>query len=123
MHTQCHENGMLRTYLYIAPSLTVTVNNADSAVAGGRHTLSCTVMGADLSTATVMYTWRVNGMDIPGASANQYSITSVQVSDVGDVYTCQVTITASYWDVSGSFVDSGSATLTVTSMCDAVVQL
>ena len=80
-------------------------------------------MGADLSTATLMYTWKVNGMDIPGASANQYSITSVQVSNAGVVYTCQVTVSASYWDVSGSFGGSGSATLTVTSMCDVVVQL
>ena len=107
----------------IAPSLTVTVNNANSAVAGERHTLSCTVMGIDLSTATVMYTWKLNGVDIPGASANQYSITSVQVSNAGDVYTCQVAVTASYWDVSGSFGGSGSATLTVTSMCNIVLTL
>ena len=80
-------------------------------------------MGADLSTATVMYTWKLNGVDIPGASANQYSITLVQVSDAGDVYTCQVIASASYWDVSGSFGGSGSATLTVTSMCNVVVQL
>ena len=93
-------------------------------MAGRGHTLSCTVMGADLSTATVMYTWKLNGVDIPGASANQYSIASVQVSDAGDVYTCQVAVTAaSYWDVSGSFGGSGSATLTVTSMCSVVVQL
>ena len=98
----------------VAPSLTVTVNNADSAVAGGRHTLNCTVMGVDLNTATLMYSW--NGMDMPGASASQYIITSVQVSDAGSVYTCQVTVTASYWDVSESFGGSGNATLTVTSM-------
>ena len=107
----------LNSNMVSAPTLTVTVNNADSAVAGGEHTLSCTVMGADLSTAIVMYTWKLNGMNIQGATANQYSITSVQVSNAGDVYTCQVTVSAtSYWDVSGSFGGSGDATLTVTSM-------
>ena len=94
----------------------VTVSNADSAVAGRRHTLSYTVMGADLRTTTVMYTWKLNGADILGSSANRYSITSVQVSNAGDVYTCQVSVTASYWDVSGSFGGSGSATLIVNSM-------
>ena len=101
----------------------MTVNNTDRAAAGWGHTLFCAVMGADLSNTTVVYTWKLNGVDIPGASANQYSITSVQVHDAGDVYTCQVTVSASYWDVSGSFGGSGSATLTVTGMCNVVVQL
>ena len=86
-----------------------------NAIAGTRHTLICSVMGANLETATVMYTWLLNDVMVQEASSNQYNITSVQVSNAGDVYTCQVAVSAPYWDVSGSFGDSGSGTLTVAS--------
>ena len=92
------------------------VNNAESAVAGERHTLSCTVSGASLQTASLMYTWRLSGLLLPGASSSQYNITYVDVLNAGDVYTCEVTVTASYWDVSGSFGGSGNGTLTVASI-------
>ena len=98
------------------PSLTVTVNNADNAVAGQSHTLSCSVTGSNLETATIMYTWRLGINVLQGPStSNMYNITMVQVSNAGDVYTCEVTVTVSYWDVSGSFGNSGSGTLSVTS--------
>ena len=98
------------------PSLTVTVNNASNAVAGQRHTLSCSVTGSNLETATMMYTWRLGTNVLQGPStSNMYNITVIQVSNAGDVYTCEVTVTASYWDVSGSFGDSGNGTLSVTS--------
>ena len=101
----------------------MTVNNATTAVAGRSHTLSCSASGANLETATVMYTWRLNVvvMQEPSAS-NLYKLATdndpIQVSDAGEVYSCEVTVTGvSYWDVSGSFGGSGSATLSVTSEC------
>ena len=93
----------------------MTVNNTGNAVAGTTHTLSCSVTGSNLQGATVSYVWQRNGVDIPGATSSTYDITSVQVTDAGSVYTCQVTVMASYWDVSGSFGGSGSGTLMVTS--------
>ena len=48
-------------------------------------------------------------------TSNMYNIAMVHVSNGGDVYTCEVTVTASYWNVSGSFGDSGNGTLSVTS--------
>ena len=94
----------------------MTVNNADNAVAGQSHTLSCSVTGSNLETATIMYTWRLGTNVLQGPStSNMYNIDMVQVSNAGGVYTCEVTVTASYWDVSGSFGDSGSGTLSVTS--------
>jgi hypothetical protein len=49
--------------------------------------------------------------------SSQYTIPSgsLWISNAGDVYTCRVAITASYWDVSPSFGDSGSGTLTIIS--------
>jgi hypothetical protein len=67
---------------------------------------------------SVMYTWLRDGNVVQAAStSNQYTITywSLRASDAGDVYTCRVAITASYWDVSPSFGDSGSGTLTIIS--------
>ena len=102
--------------MYTAPSLTVTVNNADNAVAGQSHTLSCSVRGFNVQAATIMYLWRLGTNVLQGPStSNMYNIAMVQVSNAGDVYTCEVTVTVSYWDVSGSFGDSGSGTLSVTS--------
>ena len=113
---KCHVYCAHTWYILIAPALTVTVNNATSAIAGTRHTLTCSVMGANLETATVVYTWLLNDVVVQEtSSSNQYNITSVQASNAGDVYTCQVAVSAPYWDVSGSFGGSGSGTLTVTS--------
>ena len=91
----------------------MVVNDATSAVAGTRHTLSCSVAGANLQGATLSYVWQVNGVDIQGATSSTYVITSVQVTDAGSVYSCQVTVVASYWDVSGSFGPGGSGNETL----------
>ena len=107
----------------------MTVNNATAAVAGCSHTLSCSVSGANLETATVMYTWRLNDAVMQGPSAsNLYNIATdndpIQVGNAGEVYSCEVTVTgASYWDVSGSFGGSGSATLSVTSKYTIIYSL
>ena len=94
----------------------MTVNNTASAVAGQSHTLSCSVAGSNLETAAIMYTWRLGTRVLQGPStSNTYNIAMVQVSNAGEVYTCEVSVTASYWDVSGSFGDSGSGTLSVNS--------
>ena len=93
----------------------MTVNNVGNAVAGTSHTLSCSVSGANLEGATMTYVWQLNDVDIAGATSSTYDITSVRVSDAGGVYTCHVTVMASYWDVSGSFRGSGSGSLMVSS--------
>ena len=99
----------------------MTVEGVDGVTAGSTsQTLTCTVSGVDLqaSVTSVMYTWLRGGSEVQAVStSNQYTIPSgsVGVDNAGDVYTCQVAITASYWDVSGSFGDSGSGVLTVIS--------
>ena len=106
----------------LAPSVTVTVEGVDGVTAGSTsQTLTCTVSGVDLQAASVtsvMYTWLRGGSEVQAAStSNQYTIPSgsLGVDNAGDEYTCQVAITASYWDVSGSFGSSGSGVLTVIS--------
>ena len=70
-----------------------------------------------------MYTWKLNDAVVQGPFAsNLYNIASdinpIQVSNAGEVYSCEVIVTGvSYWDVSGSFGGSGSATLSVSSEC------
>ena len=97
----------------------VTVEGADGAVAGSQHILTCSVSGVDLeaeAVTSVMYTWRRDDIETQSAStSNQFTIALVQVSNAGDVYTCQVAVTATYWDESGSFGGSGSGTLTMAS--------
>jgi hypothetical protein len=123
VYTTCIVNFNIYGYfkLYLAPSVTVTVEGVDGATAGTSQTLTCIVNGVDISASAltlVMYTWLRDGTVVQAAStSNQYTIPpeSLRVSDAGDVYTCRVAITASYWDVSPSFGDSGSGTLTITS--------
>jgi hypothetical protein len=101
--------------------VTVTVEGVDGATAATSQTLTCSVSGLDLAAAavtSVMYTWLRGDSEVQAAStSNQYTIPagSLEVSDAGDVYTCRVAITASYWDVSPSFGGSGSGTLSVIS--------
>ena len=105
----------------LAPSVTVSVEGVDGATAGPSQIITCSVRGVDLAAAAVtlvMYTWFRDGSTVQVAStSNQYTIPSMSlgVSNAGDVFTCQVAITAGYWDVSGSFGGSGSGTLTVIS--------
>ena len=102
----------------LAPSVTVSVEGVNGTIAGTSQTLTC---GVDLgvgSVTSVMYTWLRDGSEVrPASTSNQYTISSgsLGVDNAGDVYTCQVAITASYWDVSRSFGGSGSETLTVIS--------
>ena len=105
----------------VAPSVTVSVEGVNGATAGTSQTLTCSVSGVDLgagSVISVMYTWFRDGSEVrPASTSNQYTISSglLGVDNAGDVYTCQVAITANYWDVSGSFGGSESGTLTVIS--------
>ena len=103
----------------LAPSVTVSVEGVNDAIAGTSQTLTCSVSGVDLGAVTsVMYTWLRDGSEVrPASTSNQYTISSglLGVDNAGDVYTCHVAITASYWDVSGSFGGSGSGALTVIS--------
>ena len=106
----------------VVPSVTVTIEGVDRVTAGSvSRTLTCSVSGVDLQAAavtSVMYTWLRDGSEVQAAStSNQYTIPSgsLGVDNAGEKYTCQVAITASYWDVSGSFGGSSSATLTVNS--------
>ena len=116
---------IVHNYIYvcdIAPSVTVTIEGVDDVTAGSTsQTLICSVSGVDLQAAavtSVMYTWLRGGSEVQTAStSNQYTIPSgsLGVDNAGDEYTCQVAITTSYWDMSGSFGDSGSGVLTVIS--------
>ena len=105
----------------LAPSVTVSVGELTNIPAGTSQTITCSVSGFDISAAavtSVMYTWLRGSTVVQSAStSDQYTIPSgsLGVRNAGDVYTCQVAITASYWDVSGSFGNSGSGTLTVIS--------
>ena len=98
--------------------MAVSVSGVDGATAGSSQTLTCSVSGVNITAVSVMYTWLRGDVEVQGTSAsNQYTIPSgsLGVSNAGDVYSCQVAITASYWDVSGSFGGSGSGTLSVNS--------
>ena len=77
----------------------------------------CRARGVDLTTVTSLsYTWFRNGVEVQSASASsQLPTGTVQVSNAGDEYTCEVKVKASYWDVSGSFRRRGSGILTVSS--------
>ena len=99
--------------------MTVSVLGLTNATAGTSRTLACSVSGEDLTTTeSMMYLWFLGDSVVQAtSSSNQYTIPSgsLGVSNAGDVYTCQVAITASYWDVRESFGGSGSGTLTVIS--------
>jgi len=84
------------------PVVTAQPQNATVAV-GSSVSMSVTASGS----GPLSYQWRFNGVAIPGATASQYWMTSVQTSNAG---TYAVVVT----NAAGSVVSS-SATLTVTS--------
>ena len=92
-----------------------------SGMAGTLYSLTCSVMINGVSigppeVTSVMYTWLLRDEVVQQSStSNQYTTGLIQVSNAGDVYTCQVAVAATYWDESGSFGGSGIGTLTVTS--------
>ena len=114
-------DGNFIMFVDLAPSVTVSIEGVNGATASTSQTLTCSVSGLDISAATVtsvMYTWLRGDSVVQAAStSNRYTIPSesLGIRNAGDVYTCRVAITASYWDVSGSFGDSGSGTLTIIS--------
>ena len=104
--------------------MVVSVSGVEGATAGSSQTLlTCSVSGVDISATdsevtSVMYTWLRGDVEVQAASTlSQYTIpvAFLGVNNAGDVYSCQVAITASYWDVSGAFGGSGSGTLSVNS--------
>lgn len=100
----------------------MSVDGTDG-VTGTQYTLTCSVVingvniePPDSEIRSVMYTWLLRGTVVQQSStSNKYITKVVQMSNSGDVYTCQVWVAATYWDVSGSFEGSGSGTLTVKS--------
>ena len=115
--------SMSDQHVHVAPSVTISVEGVNGATAGTSQTLTCSVNGVDIAAAavtSVMYTWLSDGSTVPvqaASTSNQYTIPSgsLNVNNAGDAYTCQVAITANYWDVSGLFGGSGSGTLIVIS--------
>ena len=102
----------------VAPSVVVSVMGVDGATVGSSRTLTCSISGVNITAVSVMYTWLRGDVVVQAASiSSQYTIPagSLGVSNAGDVYSCQVAITASYWDISESFGGSGSGTLSVNS--------
>lgn len=99
--------------LLTAPSINVTINGG-TATAGSEYTLTCTVAGVDVGSAsTVTYRWSRRGTML--STSRQYVIPSAQVTDAGDDYLCEVTVTAGYLDVSNSISASATGTLHVQS--------
>ena len=97
------------------------IGRTNTATAGSMHTLTCLVTGVDLSIVgtTDMYTWRRGGVTLQGPSSSAgYTISSVRVTDAGNDYICEVTVTASYLDLTGSISASGSGSLFVE--CESV---
>ena len=115
--------GEYITQFCLVPSLTAIAFSAQSvsvvvaggtATAGTSHNLTCTVSGVDLSVSgtTAMYTWS-RGSNMLSSTTSLYTIDSVGVSDAGDDYQCDVTVMASYLDVTGSVSASGTGSLNV----------
>ena len=86
-----------------APSIT-THPSSQTVSAGGSATFTVAASG----TPPLSYQWQRNGVDIPGATAASYTLTSVTASDNGARFRARVT------NAAGSAV-SNEATLTVTS--------
>ena len=86
-----------------APSIT-THPTSRTVSAGASTTFTVAASG----TPPLSYQWQRNGVDIPGATASSYTLTSVTTADNGARFRARVT------NASGSAV-SNEATLTVTS--------
>ena len=102
----------------LAPSVTVSVEGLTNVLAGTSQTITSGFDTSAAAVTSVMYTWLRGSMVVQSASTSaRYTIPpmALEVTNAGDVYTCEVAITASYWDVSGSFGNSGSGTLTIIS--------
>lgn len=69
----------LTTFAPIAPSIT-TPPQSQSATLGGSVTFSVAAGG----TAPLSYRWQKNGADVAGATASNYTLTSLQASDAAD---------------------------------------
>ena len=92
-------------------SVTVTGGTATALL---QHMLTCMVTGVNLEVASAMvtYTWRRGSTILPSTS-RQYVIPSAGVSDAGDDYLCDLTVSADYLDLTGSISASGSGTVQV----------
>ena len=104
----------------------MTVGGTSNVMMGSTPILVCRASGIDITMVTSLYTWFHNGVKIQSESAsNDLSTGTVQVSNAGDEYTCEVKVKASYWNVSGSFRSRGSAILSVSSnkhhLCIAII--
>lgn len=116
----CWSESILPLHFASSPNIVVRVNSG-TAVAGRLSTLTCQISGVNLANSdiTVMYTWLKDGrvVQAPVASVNTYNITPVQVSNAGELYTCQVVVRIPYYDVNGPlFASNGtSSPLAVTS--------
>jgi hypothetical protein len=74
--------------LTVGESPTITQEPSSIAVTEGEGaTFNISASG----TATLLYQWKKNGVDIVGATTNVYNIVSTTLSDNGTVYTCSVT--------------------------------
>lgn len=74
--------------LTVGESPTITQEPSSIAVTeGDGATFNISASG----TATLLYQWKKNGVDIVGATTNVYNIASTTLSDNGNVYTCSVT--------------------------------
>ena len=89
------------------PFLTVTVHTSQrTAVAEAHYVLNCRIRVSSFveNETSVLYTWLKDGQIVQSLSkSNLYNISSVQVSNAGEQYSCQAFMTIPYYDVSGPF--------------------
>jgi hypothetical protein len=92
---------------------TVIIKNQPSSVSAvpGQNTTFSVTPSADFSPVTYTYQWKVNGINISGATSDSYFI-DPQLTDNGKRYS--VSLSALSAGVVQSTVSSVSATLTVT---------
>ena len=93
----------------VAPPITVTVTGG-TVMAGGSHTLTCSVSGAP-SGSTMTYSWSKGSTMLSSCTSSQCTISGVQVSDARDDYMCRVAVSGSGLLTTTS---TGTGTLRVT---------
>ena len=96
----------------VAPPVTVTVTvTGGTVMAGGSHTLICSVSGAP-SGNTLTYSWSNGSTTLSSCITSQCTISGVQASDAGDDYMCRVAVSRS-----GMLIATGLGTGTLRVTC------
>ena len=104
-------------HCFTAPSVSVMITPAGTAVAGQSYSLSCSVSGADSLSPTITYRW-YNESSNPRSqvgTTSTYTLNPLRPYHAGE-YTCEVTITSPY--LNGALSQSVMQDITVLSKCN-----